>query len=165
MTNHLTKAFAFASLLFGACFVHAQSLAPGVLASNGRQLVGANVQLSYTVGEPVTVTKSAGNVTLTQGYHQSYKSSVGISFLEEKIAVLLFPNPTPDQVQVKAEIPNGEGFTCRVLDLEGRELSSTKCHAQAATSISLADYAVGVYLIQLTRMNGRPFGIYRIEKL
>lgn len=165
MTKQLTKAFAFASLLFGACFVHAQSLAPQVLASNGRQLSGVNIQLSYTLGEPVTVTKSAGNVTLTQGFHQTYKSSVGVPFMDGKILVLVFPNPTADYVQVKAELPGGEGFTCQVRDLAGRELSSTNCSSQTTTSVSLSDFATGVYLLHLTRLNGTSMGIYRIEKL
>lgn len=55
-----------------AMFYPLQNMAQQVIATAGGEYQGNNLSLSYTIGEPVTETLSAGNVVLTQGFQQPY---------------------------------------------------------------------------------------------
>jgi len=52
--------------------VCSQSVTPDVIASSGGNYNGSGANLSWTVGELVTETYSAGNTTLTQGFQQTW---------------------------------------------------------------------------------------------
>ena len=66
-TQILTTLFVVATSL---CF--SQSIERDVVASSGDYFEGANVSLSWTLGEIATETYTAGNIILTQGFQQSY---------------------------------------------------------------------------------------------
>jgi len=53
-------------------FLSIQVKAQQVIASAGGYYEGENISLSWTLGEPVTETFSAGSVILTQGFQQPY---------------------------------------------------------------------------------------------
>ena len=53
-------------------FLSFQAKAQQVIASAGGYYEGENISLSWTLGEPVTETFSAGGVILTQGFQQPY---------------------------------------------------------------------------------------------
>lgn len=50
----------------------AQSIERDVVASSGDYFEGANISLSWTLGEIATETYSSGNIILTQGFQQSF---------------------------------------------------------------------------------------------
>lgn len=55
----------------------AQNVANNVVASGGGNVqLGNGLQFSFTVGEPIIITASTGNIQLTQGFHQSNGISV-----------------------------------------------------------------------------------------
>lgn len=52
--------------------IYSQSVSPEVISSAGDYYEGANVSLSWTLGEIATETYSNGNVILTQGFQQPF---------------------------------------------------------------------------------------------
>ncbi|MBN2173918.1 MAG: hypothetical protein JW731_07295 [Bacteroidales bacterium] len=64
--------FFFVPILFlaGALFCSAQSIERQVIASSGDYFEGANISLSWTLGEIATETFTGGNLILTQGFQQ-----------------------------------------------------------------------------------------------
>ena len=70
-----------------------------VVSSAGEHFEVNNYQLSWTIGETVTETFSAGANILTQGFHQTGLETVSIFELEDiDITVNIAPNPTPDVI-------------------------------------------------------------------
>jgi hypothetical protein len=65
----------------------AQSVGPEVIASAGDYYEGANVSLSWTLGELATETYSNGNIILTQGFQQVF--SVNITGINLDLLVYL----------------------------------------------------------------------------
>lgn len=51
-------------------FLYAQSVSPEVVSSAGDYYEGANVSISWTLGEIATETYSSGDIILTQGFQQ-----------------------------------------------------------------------------------------------
>jgi hypothetical protein len=48
----------------------AQTISRSVIPTNGGHYADSNLQVSYTIGEPITHTLSNGNIILTQGFQQ-----------------------------------------------------------------------------------------------
>jgi hypothetical protein len=59
-------------IIIAFAFLSFQAKAQQVIASAGGYYEGENISLSWTLGEPVTETFSAGGVILTQGFQQPY---------------------------------------------------------------------------------------------
>lgn len=150
-------------LLCGA-LARSQSLSPTVVASNGRQLTGPGIQLSYTVGEVAISTKSAGGSTLTQGFHQSYNNAVGIALVENPIQVTVFPNPATDFVQVQIEGTVQESIVIRLYSLSGQLVKETASFTPALTAVDVAELTEGMYLLHITDHHGSLKGVFRIQK-
>lgn len=151
-------------LLVSTGVVRAQALQPKVIASTGTQVVSSNLQLAYTVGEMAVTTAAASSVILTQGFHQSYKNAVGVSFIQNPIDVQLYPNPTTNYVRL---LVNGytQPFTIRLYHLSGKLLLKQIYHPLNPLDINLSEYSAGIYFLQLTDTNGQSQGVYRIEKI
>lgn len=125
----------------------AQTNKPEVFASGGKTATAGSYQVSYTIGEPLTQQFNAGNIVLTQGFHQPIKGFVGI---EENfnLSVQVFPNPTADEVQIV--LPEGTGsYTLAIYNQQGqlvRKFSSSETHQK----ISLKDEAAASYFLQIS---------------
>jgi hypothetical protein len=57
-------------LLFSLQTLSAQTISRSVIPTTGGHYADSNLQVSYTIGEPITHTLSNGNIILTQGFQQ-----------------------------------------------------------------------------------------------
>lgn len=57
-------------MLLGAVSISAQSVTPQVVAAGGTHFDNGTISVSWTLGETMTQTFTAGNNSLTQGFHQ-----------------------------------------------------------------------------------------------
>ncbi|MBL7778641.1 MAG: T9SS type A sorting domain-containing protein [Chitinophagales bacterium] len=153
------------ALLLSGALARSQSLSPTVVASNGKQLTGPGIQLSYTVGEVAVTTKIAGASTLTQGFHQSYKNAVGIAMVETPVSITVFPNPATNYVQVKMEGSLAQSIIIRLYSLSGQLVKEESSFTPGLTTVDVTELTAGVYLLQVADHNGNLKGIYRIEKI
>lgn len=153
------------ALLLSGALARSQSLSPTVVASNGKQLTGSGIQLSYTVGEIAVTTKTAGANTLTQGFHQSYKNAVGIALIETPISITVFPNPATSYVYVKIEGDLSQSIIIRLYSLSGQLVKEESSFTTVLTTVDVAALTDGMYLLQVIDHNGSLKGIYRIEKI
>lgn len=161
---NLQRIFPLVGLLLSTVFIRAQSLQPKVIASTGNQVLTGNFQIAFTVGEMAVTTATSSSVILTQGFHQSYKNAVGISFVQNPVAVQLYPNPTANYVRLVIN-GNTQPFNIRLYNISGKLLQEQVYHPLNPLDINLSEYSAGMYLLQLTDTNGQAKGIYRIEKI
>ena len=85
-------------------------------------------------------TFSLYNITLDDC---EYLLSIGIEDQSKNIIMDLYPNPTNDLITLDISGYNGT-ITTQVYDLSGRLLKSTN-----STTISLKDYAKGIYVFRV----------------
>lgn len=127
-------------------------------------IVSDNLYVSYTWNGnntnnnlyPVTTTSEVRlEVVDTDGC--ILKDTIQVTFtdclsateIDTELAVSIFPNPTTDVINFVFENQSME-LAVRVYDLNGRELISTT----TATSLSVENLTNGVYVVQLTSMEG-----------
>ena len=66
----MKKFFLFLFAFSAIDLLQAQSLKPSVIASGGGDYAGANLQVSWTLGETFTQTLTAGSSMVTEGFQQ-----------------------------------------------------------------------------------------------
>lgn len=117
-------------ILFGVN-TFSQQLSPEVIASAGDHFENGDISLSWTLGEPVIATFE-GNYILTQGFHQDFYIITAIDEIKlENISVNIYPNPTPNFVNIKinSEKQINEDCFIQLFDATGRLIKEEKSSA------------------------------------
>ena len=131
----------------GSAGVHAQSTRPEVFASGGKTATAGTAQVSYTIGEPLTQQFGAGNLILTQGFHQPINGFAGIAE-NFNPSIEIFPNPTADEIQVILPENTGE-YTLNLYNQQGK-LVRTFVSSESKQKISLKEEAAASYYLQIS---------------
>ncbi len=110
---------------------YSQQLSPEVIASAGDYFENGDISLSWTLGEPVIATFE-GNYILTQGFHQDLYIITAIDEIKlENISVNIYPNPTPNFVNIKIDSEkqfNGDCYI-QLFDANGRLIKEEKTNS------------------------------------
>ena len=131
-----------------------------VISSAGRIFNSNGINLSWSIGEPITATVDDGNSTLTQGYQQA---NLTISTVEENIVntYKVFPSPTHNQFTIQSKNHMTESLTGFLYNMEGKlikEIVISNIH----TIVYLDEIPQGIYLLNISENNRN--NIYRIIK-
>ena len=150
------------ALPFLCSSVFAQTIQNSVIGSAGASAAAGGVQMDYTVGEIVVETFTAGGNTLTQGFHQTNLTLVAIENLELFADVVLYPNPTIDQVQL--DIPEAYGLMDVLLyDVTGKLVVSL-ASVSGKQTLDMSSKAVGTYYMHLMQPNTGEFKTFKLIK-
>lgn len=133
-------------------YLIAQTVAPQVVASTGNVCNQNNVQISYTVGEPVIHTLSYSNTILTQGYQQPHYNITVIPEHQNCLPnLLIFPNPVNDNLTI--QFNNNEQLSAKIvlLDASGKQLLLLQqlLPADSYIDIPMHSLAAGKYFISI----------------
>ncbi len=156
----LTTSFVVAGLIASA-----QSISPEVIATAGDHYEAGNVQLSWTIGEPIIETVSAGNNIITQGFHQT---ELTITSVEENnlsnLDVSVYPNPTSDRVVVS--IPDNENdMVAELYDMKGKLIMSENINrTETQREFDLSPLAISYYMLRLTAKEVDYSSTHKIQK-
>ena len=71
-----------------------------VVSSAGEHNTIGNIQVSWTLREPVIETVSGGNSILTQGFHQTKLMVTPVLSIFENMQIKVFPNPTNEFINI-----------------------------------------------------------------
>ena len=82
-----------------------QSIQPGILSTTGNQVSQASLTLQWTMGEVAIQSFEESAVSANEGFHQLFNEEVNTATSELKLSqeILLFPNPTSDQLNIRTE--------------------------------------------------------------
>lgn len=140
-----------------------QSVTPDVTAAAGAHFAIPSIQISWTLGEPITQTFSNASAQLTQGFQQSNLTVVGISDYDFSYTVEAFPNPTIDVVRIKLSenIANGR---LNIIDPTGKVIHEKEI-TESDFMLDFAPYSQGTYFLNLTNENGVLLHTIRLQKL
>jgi hypothetical protein len=97
-----------------------------------------------------TASTSTGSHTLTQGFHQSKWSVVGIHDHFPDYEANVFPNPLEEVLNIEASAY--ENVRIFLYDAQGKLVREDKLAAELST-IELSELAAGAYSLLLTKAN------------
>jgi len=155
----------------------AQSLDRAVLGAAGGENRAGAVQLQWTLGETAIQTHYTDEGLLTEGFHQPElrvespeQQALPESFRSEQaspgLELTAFPNPTPDQLQVRlSSTREGEG-QLELRSATGQRLWAEPIRLRADhQQLPMANYAAGTYYLSLRDATGRLLQILKVTKM
>jgi len=136
----------------------------------------AGIELSYTLGEPVTrtATSFSGTLTVTQGFQQPDELGNHTVYIDgpllAELSYEVFPNPSPDRIFVRLSSDRVLKVRLMVYDLRGRETPVAPQDLQVSSQpqqavLDLTPVADGIYLLAILHEDGRLMKTFRIERL
>lgn len=117
-----------------------------VISSQGDSYTNSSGSLDFTIGEAVTFTGSDGTNDLTQGFHQSNWSFVGVDDQLPEIIISVFPNPMEETLVISTE--EFDNVNYKMIDASGRIVRENKL-TETNTKISVGELSPGNYQIVL----------------
>ena len=135
-----------------------------VISSAGKTTINGNYNVSWTVGETVINTLSAGGTILTQGFHQPLLIEILPTGLEKGLLLdmIAYPNPAFDKVLFKGGDPSGI-YHVRVVDKLGRILLQ-KTLSASDLEILVEGYDNGTYLIEVVEDRTNKRRVFNVVK-
>jgi hypothetical protein len=148
--------------LFVTFFAAFAASAQEVISSQGETYSNANGSIDFTVGEVVINTGTNGTNDLTQGFHQTNWSLVGLEDFAPNYEVTIFPNPTQDVLNIKTNTFENVKYT--LYDARGKLVLQNILSAEQ-TPIQVSQLAPGSYSLTLDNetQNLKTFKLIKIQ--
>jgi hypothetical protein len=121
-----------------------------LVSTAGNYFENEQVSISWSLGETVIETYTAGELTLTQGFQQPALSvSTLVENPDNDFQLIAFPNPTRGHVTISTDFLHAENLNYLIYDLQGRILSN-KTLDGPHTGIAFDDFHPGTYFIRIS---------------
>lgn len=135
-----------------------------VLATAGDDVKKGKYQLSYTLGETVTITQGNRFYFVTQGFHQVEWNAVIVwEYQPEEINLEVFPNPYSRNLTIT--VPAGqltENFSYRIVDFTFKEVAFGELSSDR-NELELSYLPAATYLLNISK-NQELIKTFRIIK-
>lgn len=156
----MKKLYILTSLLAISNLTNAQTNQE-LVATSGDHFTNGNIQLSWSIGEVVIETVSNSTNTLTQGFHQTNLSIVGIENFTLNLEMDVYPNPTQDILTIK--IQNYLNTKYELYDLNGKLLSQNQINGEL-TNVNMKNLSTGNYLLKISEILTKETKTFKIIK-
>ncbi|WP_162946491.1 T9SS type A sorting domain-containing protein [Chitinophaga barathri] len=130
-----------------------------VVASSGGTGTAGNIQLDYTIGEPAVITLSAGNITLSQGFHQPEVIPKPPQGANPILDFMLFPNPALTTVRISFNLLTDATVVFMLMNTSGQVIfQEVKQYGAGKITIPtpVDKLASGIYTV-IFKVNGHVF--------
>jgi len=169
MEKHSLLLFTVLVVSFG---VKAQSIAPSTINATGSSAIINTNLYEWSIGEMTLVnTFSTSNLIVTQGVLQPSVSLVGIEEEASKeIAIVLYPNPTSDYIQMQPDLNGAGKLNYMLFDNSGKLITQQTIQlasGKEAQQISLVGLPSGSYslTVSVTQKKETVSKVYTIQKI
>ena len=128
-----------------------QELHHEIISSQGKSVeLDSGIYVTQTIGQHSIASYSIDNLTVQQGYQQSFWSSLINTNEEFSLDINFYPNPTIDIVNFNFSNLESSELNVLVFDYAGRVLITTKINIEDyKTKVDLSSLPSGSYLIYL----------------
>lgn len=137
-----------------------QSLERQVIGATGQSAGNANLQIDYTVGEAVVTTLESNDLVLTQGFHQSSTTIVGIA--DGPVinwSVNHYPNPTSHTLYLNIEGEFTSDLRLQVVNVSGQQVYMAEIQKDwdnIQHAIPVERWAAGQYFLSIYAEGSPP---------
>jgi len=137
-------------LLAALFFIILNSNGQEVVASSGNHFSNNDIQISWTLGEPVIQTLSNNNVQLTQGFHQAKLTVTAIEELDDLLMqISAYPNPTSNYLKLSVKNSGKEELHYTLYTLDGKMLMQKQIESDFS-EISMMNYISAIYFLKVS---------------
>lgn len=135
-----------------------------IISSTNGDSSGSGGSSSYTIGQVFFNTIESDNGSLVQGVQQPFEFQTlsTPALLTVQLTAVTYPNPTTDFVLLKILDTALENLEYTLFDLNGKTIVSKKINS-FSTKITMKNFAIGMYLLKLTK-NNQPLKTFKIIK-
>ncbi|MBW7845559.1 MAG: T9SS type A sorting domain-containing protein [Bacteroidia bacterium] len=132
--------------------------------ASGGDAIGSGGTVAYSVGQTFYTTNSGTTGTVEQGVQHAYEIySLGIEDSKMDISLIIFPNPTTDNLTLKIGDYNNEKLSYQLYDMQGKLLKNDEIKAEQ-TQIEMKDFARATYFINVVNKNNEKIESFKIIK-
>ena len=138
-------------VLISPLLIFSQELHHEMISSQGKSVeLDSGIYVTQTIGQHSIASYSIDNLTVQQGYQQSFWSSLINTNEEFSTEINFYPNPTIDIVNFNFSNLESSDLNVLVFDYAGRVLITTKINIEDyKTKLDLSSLSSGSYLIYL----------------
>ena len=155
--------FFYLLLLMFPLSVLAQEVPPEVIASSGDTYKTASNQMSWTLGEVVVETFSAGPSILTQGFQQpEIKVESGYSDPVIQLQLNVYPVPATSYINVEFQ-DFRENLSVELYNMQGIRVHSQPANAQIL-QVDLNALPAAEYILKIVSADNKMIKSYTIVK-
>ena len=125
------------------------------ITSGGKSTDNSSGEISYTVGQLAFETTKNSQGSISAGVQQPFEISTVLSnpnFSELNINLVVYPNPTLDNLTLKIENNDKNDFHYQIIDINGRILIETKLIGND-TNIQMGNFIKATYFLKITQNN------------
>ena len=134
-----------------------------IISTAGEEAVMSNGnQVSWTIGELVTVTAEMPEKHFTQGFQQPYINVTDIIDHQPSFMVNIFPNPATDYLFIKLETIR-KGNRYQLIDVKGKLLLNEPI-VNTEITLPFYSYSTGVYFLVFINKENEKLKTYKIQK-
>ena len=135
-----------------------------IISSTNGDSSGSGGSSSYTIGQVFFNTIESDNGSLVQGVQQPFEFQTlsTPALLTVQLTAVTYPNPTTEFVLLKISDTALENLQYTLFDLNGKTIDSKKINS-FSTKITMKNFAIGMYLLKLTK-NNQPLKTFKIIK-
>lgn len=144
-----------------------KTLTPSVIGVAGGTAVQSTLTLEWTLGEVFVESNTDHKERwYTEGFHQPMlKVRAYPPALDSKYSIQVFPNPTPDRLDILIQTNELENLTLRLLDATGKTLLLQTAPSQTSTlQLSLKHLPEGMYMLSFINPKGIRINSFKIIK-
>ncbi|MFH0841052.1 MAG: T9SS type A sorting domain-containing protein [Bacteroidota bacterium] len=135
-----------------------------VIASAGGYNSAGDISISWTLGETIIPTFSAGGLILTHGFQQQLIVTTIEENLLELVNVTVYPNPAIDVLNIKFELPLDGAVDLYLLTQQGSLVLTDFIEATSVEKqVNMQGFPAGVYFVRLVK--GKLNNVYKVVKL
>jgi len=158
------KKLIYIFLILPAIMISGRGFSQQVIATAGGTASGTGIELSWTIGEPVTATLHGSDFYLTQGFHQSKLVVTAIDPIPlAGFELEVYPNPTSGEVNIKMNKGNISKLRFFLYTSQGEQIRQQEFSSQNE-QINMQTLAPGYYMLKIVNDKGSPLQTFKIVK-
>ena len=132
--------------------------------ASGGDATGSGGTVAYSIGQVVYTTNTGSSGSVAQGVQHAYEIfTVGIEESELNISLLVFPNPTANNLTLQISDYSNEKLSYQLFDIQGKLLSNGQVTAQQM-QINTANLPPATYFINVVNQECKTIQSLKIIK-
>jgi len=142
-----------------------QSYAQESLNTAGNNTSGSNGNVTSSIGEVFYDTAISSTGSVAAGVQQPYEitETLGVDITEINLSLKIYPNPTPDILNLKVGFSDFKKYSYEISDGSGKLLITKKPVIESQTSIGMASYPAAIYYLKIMK-EGKVIKIFKVLK-
>ena len=127
-----------------------QSYCQEIISSAGKHHAAGNIQVSWTLGEPIIETLIGDGNILTQGFHQPKLTVTPVFTLNETSGIKVYPNPSSRIVYIELAGQQPFNATAELYSPDGKLRKQQHVNNERAI-LNVQELPNGSYLLKISK--------------